>query len=153
MSNLEKLNKIFCAVFSVDETALNADFDKNKHFDFSMSGENEPQRLKINFIGLEKNQPLTISQIKLNDKPLKLNKFNISGAEHQLNKNKLILTPQMESVVIYYTAKLPFQKLFRFNYYALLLILFRKRDFTFKIRVIKLKTAVGNSKFNGRKIL
>lgn len=29
MSNLEKLNKIFCAVFSVDETALNADFDKN----------------------------------------------------------------------------------------------------------------------------
>lgn len=29
MSNIEKLNKIFCAVFSVDETALNADFDKN----------------------------------------------------------------------------------------------------------------------------
>ena len=29
MSNLEKLNKIFCAVFSVDETALNSDFDKN----------------------------------------------------------------------------------------------------------------------------
>ena len=29
MSNLEKLNKIFCAVFSVDETALNADFEKN----------------------------------------------------------------------------------------------------------------------------
>ena len=29
MSNLEKLNKIFCAVFSVDETALNAEFDKN----------------------------------------------------------------------------------------------------------------------------
>lgn len=29
MSNLEKLNKIFCAVFSVDETALNAYFDKN----------------------------------------------------------------------------------------------------------------------------
>ena len=28
MSNLEKLNEIFCAVFSVDETALNADFDK-----------------------------------------------------------------------------------------------------------------------------
>ncbi len=29
MSNLEKLNKIFCTVFSVDEAALNADFDKN----------------------------------------------------------------------------------------------------------------------------
>ena len=29
MSNLEKLNKIFCAVFSVEETALNADFEKN----------------------------------------------------------------------------------------------------------------------------
>lgn len=29
MSNLERLNKIFCAVFSVDETALNEAFDKN----------------------------------------------------------------------------------------------------------------------------
>ena len=27
MSNLEKLNNIFCEVFSVEETALNADFD------------------------------------------------------------------------------------------------------------------------------
>ena len=28
MTNLEKLNKIFCEVFSVEETALNSDFDK-----------------------------------------------------------------------------------------------------------------------------
>ena len=28
MTNLEKLNKIFCEVFSVDESALNRDFDK-----------------------------------------------------------------------------------------------------------------------------
>ena len=27
MSNLEKLNNIFCEVFSVEKTALNADFD------------------------------------------------------------------------------------------------------------------------------
>lgn len=29
MTNLEKLNNIFCEVFSVDASALNADFDKN----------------------------------------------------------------------------------------------------------------------------
>lgn len=29
MTNLEKLNKIFCEVFSVETSALNADFDKN----------------------------------------------------------------------------------------------------------------------------
>ena len=28
MTNLEKLNKIFCEVFSVEESALNSDFDK-----------------------------------------------------------------------------------------------------------------------------
>ena len=28
MSNLEKLNKIFCEVFSVEESALNNEFDK-----------------------------------------------------------------------------------------------------------------------------
>lgn len=27
MTNLEKLNKIFCEVFSVEETALNSEFD------------------------------------------------------------------------------------------------------------------------------
>lgn len=32
MSNLEKLNRIFCEVFSVEETALNSDFD-NKSVD------------------------------------------------------------------------------------------------------------------------
>ena len=29
MTNLEKLNNIFCEVFSVDVSALNADFDKD----------------------------------------------------------------------------------------------------------------------------
>lgn len=29
MTNLEKLNNIFCEVFSVDESALKEDFDKN----------------------------------------------------------------------------------------------------------------------------
>ena len=29
MTNLEKLNSIFCEVFSVEKTALNSDFDKN----------------------------------------------------------------------------------------------------------------------------
>ena len=29
MTNLEKLNNIFCNVFSVDASVLNADFDKN----------------------------------------------------------------------------------------------------------------------------
>lgn len=29
MTNLEKLNKIFCEVFSVDETALNSEFNKD----------------------------------------------------------------------------------------------------------------------------
>ena len=29
MTNLEKLNKIFCEVFTVEASALNADFDKN----------------------------------------------------------------------------------------------------------------------------
>ena len=29
MTNLEKLNNIFCEVFSVEASALNADFDKN----------------------------------------------------------------------------------------------------------------------------
>ncbi len=29
MTNLEKLNAIFCEVFSVEESALNSDFDKN----------------------------------------------------------------------------------------------------------------------------
>lgn len=29
MSNLEKLNRIFCEVFSVEETALNSEFDNN----------------------------------------------------------------------------------------------------------------------------
>ena len=29
MTNLEKLNSIFCEVFSVDTSALGADFDKN----------------------------------------------------------------------------------------------------------------------------
>ena len=29
MTNLEKLNSIFCEVFSVNESALNADFDKS----------------------------------------------------------------------------------------------------------------------------
>lgn len=29
MTNLEKLNNIFCDVFSVEESALNADFDNN----------------------------------------------------------------------------------------------------------------------------
>lgn len=29
MTNLEKLNNIFCEVFSVEALALNADFDKN----------------------------------------------------------------------------------------------------------------------------
>lgn len=29
MTNLEKLNSIFCEVFSVDASVLNADFDKN----------------------------------------------------------------------------------------------------------------------------
>ena len=29
MTNLEKLNNIFCEVFSVEPSALNADFDKN----------------------------------------------------------------------------------------------------------------------------
>ena len=29
MSNLEKLNRIFCEVFSTNESALNTDFDKN----------------------------------------------------------------------------------------------------------------------------
>ena len=29
MTNLEKLKTIFCEVFSVDESALNSDFDKN----------------------------------------------------------------------------------------------------------------------------
>lgn len=29
MTNLEKLNEIFCEVFSVDASALGADFDKN----------------------------------------------------------------------------------------------------------------------------
>ena len=29
MTNLEKLNSIFCEVFSVDASALGADFDKN----------------------------------------------------------------------------------------------------------------------------
>jgi len=29
MTNLEKLNNIFCEVFSVETAALNADFDKN----------------------------------------------------------------------------------------------------------------------------
>ena len=29
MNNLEKLNHIFCEVFSCDESALSADFDKN----------------------------------------------------------------------------------------------------------------------------
>ena len=28
MANLEKLNKIFCEVFSVEESALNSEFDK-----------------------------------------------------------------------------------------------------------------------------
>ena len=28
MNNLEKLNKIFCEVFSVEESALNSNFDK-----------------------------------------------------------------------------------------------------------------------------
>lgn len=28
MTNLEKLNKIFCEVFSVEESALNSNFDK-----------------------------------------------------------------------------------------------------------------------------
>ena len=28
MTNLEKLNKIFCEVFSVEESALNSEFDK-----------------------------------------------------------------------------------------------------------------------------
>ncbi len=28
MTNLEKINKIFCEVFSVDESVLNANFDK-----------------------------------------------------------------------------------------------------------------------------
>ena len=28
MTNLEKLNKIFCEVFSVDESALNSEFNK-----------------------------------------------------------------------------------------------------------------------------
>ncbi len=28
MTNLEKLNKIFCEVFTVEESALNSDFDK-----------------------------------------------------------------------------------------------------------------------------
>ena len=28
MTNLEKLNKIFCEVFSVEETALNSEFNK-----------------------------------------------------------------------------------------------------------------------------
>ena len=28
MSNLEKLNRIFCEVFSTNESALNSDFDK-----------------------------------------------------------------------------------------------------------------------------
>lgn len=32
MTNLEKLNKIFCEVFSVEESALNSDFD-NKSVD------------------------------------------------------------------------------------------------------------------------
>ena len=29
MTNLEKLNAIFCEVFSVEESALNSEFDKN----------------------------------------------------------------------------------------------------------------------------
>ena len=29
MNNLEKLNRIFCEIFSCDETALGAGFDKN----------------------------------------------------------------------------------------------------------------------------
>ena len=29
MTNLEKLNQIFCEVFSVEESALKGDFDKN----------------------------------------------------------------------------------------------------------------------------
>lgn len=29
MTNLEKLNKIFCEVFSVEETALNSEFNKD----------------------------------------------------------------------------------------------------------------------------
>ena len=29
MTNLENLNAIFCEVFSVDESALNSEFDKN----------------------------------------------------------------------------------------------------------------------------
>ena len=29
MTNLEKLNKIFCEVFSVEESALNSEFNKN----------------------------------------------------------------------------------------------------------------------------
>ena len=29
MTNLEKLKKIFCEVFSVEESALNSEFDKN----------------------------------------------------------------------------------------------------------------------------
>lgn len=29
MTNIEKLNNIFCEVFSVEASALNADFDKN----------------------------------------------------------------------------------------------------------------------------
>lgn len=29
MTNLEKLNKIFCDVFSVEETALNSEFNKD----------------------------------------------------------------------------------------------------------------------------
>lgn len=32
MSNLEKLNRIFCEVFSIEETALNSEFD-NKSVD------------------------------------------------------------------------------------------------------------------------
>ena len=30
MTNIEKLNKIFCEVFSVDEAALNENFDNSK---------------------------------------------------------------------------------------------------------------------------
>ena len=139
--NNNNYEKYFAEKFS-------ADFDADTHFDFSVSGENEPKRVKINFMGLEKNEPLTISGIQLNERALKLNKFNVSGAEHQINKGKLILTPQKESVVIYYTTKLPFQKLFKFNYWALLLILFISYVFAYKL----LKLVIRDKVFWGKSL-
>lgn len=128
------------------ETEIN--LNKESELNFFVKKIKYPKRIKIIIADVEKDKIITIENVKIEDKVLDLDKFEVIGAKSTIDENKLILKPKDTTIYLIYPFTLKAKNAIYFDFMLFVILAVLTFLFAYKLSnyIAEFKTVKGKSR-------